>query len=83
MTNSNGPDEPCMGPHTCPGWCGISVDAREFCCSSCWLRLPTQTRILIWKSWDHQPNLVGQGVETAKTWFRNNPPTGTHAVNAR
>lgn len=67
------PDEPCLGPHTCPGGCGKSVTAREFCCQTDWLRLPPETRILIWKSWDHMPELVAQGVADATRWFRANP----------
>lgn len=75
----NGDPEPevvCLGPHSCPGLCGKSVDAREFCCQSCWFRLPPRIRILMWKSWDHLPELVAEAVAAGKEFFATNRPTG-------
>lgn len=83
MTGGAQDEIQCLGPHTCPGWCGKSVDAREFCCQSCWFRLPPRIRILMWKSWDHMPLLVEQAVSDAKEFFDTDRPQGVDTDRSR
>lgn len=72
MTNSTS-GEPCLGPHTCPGTCGATITAREFCCEFDWCRLTFPIQHLINSTWNHVPEILTEGVRSAKAWFRRFP----------